>query len=62
MIEYTYELTIQHSGNFRDVPLIEVYVEGGSIAEHCRKKRRPIAFTVNAQEKKAEGRTLIKKL
>jgi hypothetical protein len=41
-----------HIGNFRDVPLIEVSVEGGSITKHCRKTRRPITFTVNAQEKK----------
>ncbi len=49
-----------HIGNFRDVPLIEVSVEGGSICKHCCKKRRPITITVNAQEKKAQGRTLIK--
>ena len=39
-----------HSGYFRDIPLIEVSVEGGSLIKHCRKKRRPITFTVNAQE------------
>ncbi len=60
VLPYMYWLTICHIGNFRDVPLIEVSVEIGSIIKHCRKKRRPIIFTVNAQEKKAEGRTLIK--
>jgi hypothetical protein len=28
--------------------------------KHCRKTRKPITFTVNAQEKKAEEKTLIK--
>ncbi len=45
---YMYWLTICHIGNFCDVPLIEVSVEGGSLIKHCRKKRRSISFTVNA--------------
>jgi hypothetical protein len=49
-----YVITFAHIGDFRDVPLIEVSVEGFSTIKHCRKKRRPIIFTVNAQEKKAE--------
>ncbi len=60
IIQYTYWLTLIHSGNFRDIPLIDVSVEGRSRIKHCRKKKRPITFTVNAQEKKAEGRTLTK--
>jgi hypothetical protein len=50
----SYRLTLIHSGDCGNVPLIEVSVEGGSRTKHCRKKRRPITFTVNAQEKKAE--------
>jgi hypothetical protein len=46
---------LKHSGNFGDVPLIQVSVEGGSILKHCRKKRRPIA-----RARKEDGRTLIK--
>ena len=49
-----YWLTCIHSGNFRDIPLIEVSIEDGSPVKHCRKERRPIIFTVNAQENKAE--------
>ncbi len=45
---------MKHSGNFRDVPLIEVSVKDGSPIKHCRKKRRPITLTVNVLEKKAE--------
>ncbi len=52
--DYTCWLTFSHSGNCRDVPLIEVSVERGSIIKHCRKKRRPITFKVNAQKKEAE--------
>jgi hypothetical protein len=59
-VQYKYWLTISHSDNFRDVPLVDVSVEGGSRFKHFCKKRRPITFTVNAQEKKAEERTLIK--
>jgi hypothetical protein len=44
-----------HSGHIRDVPLLEVSVESGSLKKHCHKKRRPITFTVNVQEKKAEN-------
>ncbi len=39
----------------RDIPLIEVSVEDGSLIKHCHKKRTPITFTGNAQEKKANG-------
>ena len=35
----SFSLTITHSGNFRDIPMIEVSVEGGSPNKHCRKKR-----------------------
>jgi hypothetical protein len=59
-LHYTYRLTRSHIGDFRDVPLIEVSVEARSPIKHCRKKRRSITFTVDAQEKKAKGRTLIK--
>ncbi len=59
ILHYTYWLTKIHIGNFRDIPLIHVSVEGGSRMKHCRKKRRPITFTVNAEEKEG-GRTLIK--
>ncbi len=52
ILHYTYWLTVIHSGNFRDIPLIEVSVEGFSIFKHCRKKRRPITCTVDAQEQK----------
>ncbi len=52
--QYTYWLTILHSGNFRDIPLIEVSVEGISLNKHYRKTKSPITFTVNAQENKAE--------
>jgi hypothetical protein len=38
---------------------MEVSVEDGSLIKHCRKKRRPITFTVHAQEKKPKGRTVI---
>ncbi len=51
ILHYTYWLTLLHGGYFRDVPLIEVSVEGGSPIKHCRKKRRLISFTVSAQEK-----------
>jgi hypothetical protein len=54
ILHYTYSLTFRHIGNFRDVPLIEVSVEGVSRKKHCCKKRRLITFTVNEQEKKAE--------
>ncbi len=60
ILHYTYWLTCLHSGNFRDVPLIEISVERGSGIKHCCKWRRTITFTVNAQEKKAVERTLIK--
>ncbi len=46
--------------NIRDIPLVDISVEGGSGKKHCRKKRRPITFTVNTQEKKTEERILIK--
>ncbi len=38
ILHYTHRLTIKHSGNFRDVPLIEVSVEGGILKKHCHKK------------------------
>ncbi len=60
ILHFTYSLTVRHIGNFCDVPLIEVSVEGVSRTKHCRKKRRPITFTVNEQEKKAEVWTLVK--
>jgi hypothetical protein len=41
-------------GNFGDVPLADITVEGVSTVKHCRKKRTPITFRVNAQEKKAK--------
>ncbi len=47
-----------HSGNFRNIPLIEVSVEDWSIVKHCDEKRRPITFTVNAQEKKADYKNI----
>ncbi len=62
ILHYTYWLTWNHSGNFRDVPLIEVSIEDGSAIKHCRKRRKTITFAVNAQEKKAKERTLIKLL
>ncbi len=37
--QYTYWLTRLHSGNFRDIPLMEVSVEGGRRFKHCRKKK-----------------------
>ncbi len=35
---YTYWLTLLHSGNFRDVPLIKISVEGGSRLKHCARQ------------------------
>jgi hypothetical protein len=48
---------MRHFVNVCDVPLVEVSIEGESTGKHCRKKRRPITFTANAQEKKEEGKT-----
>jgi hypothetical protein len=57
-LHYTYWLTLWHIGNFRDVPLIEVSVEGGSTPKHWHKERRPIIFSQRAR--KEGGRTLSK--
>jgi hypothetical protein len=38
--KHMYWLTRRHSSNSRDVPLIDVSVEGGSIHEHCRKTKK----------------------
>ncbi len=40
ILHYTYWLTAIHSGNFRDVPLIEDSVEGGSTPKHCGKDKQ----------------------
>ena len=47
-----------HSSNFRDVPPIEVAVEGRSMVKHYRKKRRTMTFTLARREE--QRRTLIK--
>ncbi len=39
-LQYMYWLTRFHIWNIRNIPLVEVSVEGGSKYEHCRKKRR----------------------
>ncbi len=51
ILQYTHWLTFRHRSHFRDIPLIEGAVEGGSKAEHCRKKRKPITFTAKRARK-----------
>jgi hypothetical protein len=72
ILQYMYRLTIRHCGNCGDVPFIEVSVEVSvesvSISKHCRKKRRPMTFTVNARKERGRaltgkgGRALIRTL
>ena len=59
LLHYTYWLTLRHSGNFRDVPLIEVSVEGGSTIKHCGKdKQADYMHSQRTRTRKPEGRTL----
>ncbi len=59
ILRYTYGLTGRHSGNTRDVPLIEVSVEGRSTLKHCgRDKKADYMHSQRARTKKVEGWTL----
>jgi hypothetical protein len=48
ILHYTYWLTKRSIGNCGNIPLMQVSVEGFITSKHCRKKRRPIIFTVDA--------------
>ncbi len=54
IIQYTYWLTLIHSGSFRDIPLIDVSVESGSRSKHCRKKKK--ADYIHSQRRKKRRR------
>ncbi len=36
---HAYWLTILHIGNFRNIPLFDISVEGGNLIKHCRKTK-----------------------